>query len=227
MRRSTSPLALSAALSLALVACQSAGSGDSTSVDSAPQVVSDATVSVAPAAAAVPTGGLVTLYAFDPEMRSISFVSGGGKGSTVQEHQVFNYGAQMDYNEYWPEHFSVGISGGEEGSILDLGLGRELGERYGVSETTGYNQAFASLRLEGGVVLISGIRKDDQERTLGHLAPLLPMDRDHEHAEAKLGHVYLARIDDRGEENSCVVKFVVVDLDPGVKATIRWERLDV
>jgi hypothetical protein len=224
MRRSTSPLVLCAALSLALVACQSTDAGAPTVEVAASKESSD---EAAPAALIAPTGGLVTLYAFDPEMHSISFVSGGGKGSTVQENQVYNHGAQMDYNEYWPEHFTVGISGREVGSILDLGPGRELGEQYGISETVGRSQAFASLRLKGGDVLIGGIRENDEERTLGNVEVLLPTSRDRNRAEAELGHVYLARIDDRGEERSCVVKFVVVDLDPGIQATIRWERLDV
>jgi len=224
MLHPTLRLALLAASSVAVAACQSTDAGvPASDVDASAPAVAKAT----PAALTVPTGGLVTLYAFDPEMHSISFVSGGGRGSILQENEAFNYNAQLDYNEYWPEHFSAGISGGQKGSILDLGPTERLGEQFDVSETVGNDQAFASIRLEAGSLLISGIRDDDETQTLGSLEGLLPANSYSEHVEAKLGHVYLMRIDDGSEGESCVVKFVVVDLDPGVHATIRWERLDV
>ncbi|MHC4376320.1 MAG: hypothetical protein ACYS26_06960 [Planctomycetota bacterium] len=222
MRRSPSRFAASATLCLLLAACQNISPGqpspgaESDQAGTVPAAYSDPT----------PTSGLVTLYAFDPIQQTIRF-DDGGLGSLIQGHEVKNRNAQLQFHGYRPDTFAVGISGGEQGAIVDLGLSSDLGELYGVTETIGLSQAFASIRLQGKSIVIGGIREEDQTRSLGGLDALLELDQNIDEAKAELGHVYLARLYDDSEEAGCIVKFVVVEHEPEVLATIRWERLDV
>ena len=108
-----------------------------------------------------PTKGLVTLWARDPELQSISFAD-GLPGNVMEHGQVFNRQIDLDYDNFREGFFSVGIEGGREGVILDLGTQNELEEQYGYEETVGGGQGFASIQVIDGHL---SILADYTERT--------------------------------------------------------------
>ncbi|NNM25131.1 MAG: hypothetical protein HKO59_03930 [Phycisphaerales bacterium] len=166
--------------------------------------------------------GLTTLYAHDPIARALSF-SDGRYGAMIQDHEVRNRNSDIDFGGYVAGAFSVGIEGGREGAIVDLGHADTLGERYGFRETVGGGQGYASIRfVEGDLHIRSNGRATQPLKEAAGLTQC----RRNASAATRMGHVYLVRLIDRHDESfELVAKFMVVEHRDGESATLRWQQL--
>jgi hypothetical protein len=170
-------------------------------------------------------GGVITLYALDPLTQSFCFRDAGA-GLTFQQYEVRNRCSDINFNNYYAEHFAVGIEGARVGSIVDLGTADDLRKKYGYQETVGGGQGFASVHVDSGKVVIlkdrrARIMQDLQESTQLFAAPT-PGAK----APVKLGHVYLARITEGSDDRAQVlVKLLVIGYVPGESVTFRWQSL--
>jgi hypothetical protein len=160
---------------------------------------------------------LATLWLLDGPMHSLNLVD-SGPGSVVQDNELRNRGAQLDFGACNPGCFTVGVQGGEDGRIVDLGTPGELAQRFGYAETVGGGQGFASLRFENGVLAIRNGHVAEADALFGPQASP-------DHAQVALEHVYVARIFGKNDPAEVLVKLHVVALQPGQSVTFRWERL--
>lgn len=167
---------------------------------------------------------LTTLYAFDPIASSMNFTD-GAYGGMVQDHQVKNAQSDIDFGGYERNAFSVGIEGGREGAIVDLGPSNELGKRYSFSETVGGGQGFTSIRLVDGSLHILSDSSTQTTQPLAEAASLVQTSGTAS-SPVHVGHAYIVRIIDRHEPDfELVAKFLVVEFRPGESVTLRWQRL--
>lgn len=169
---------------------------------------------------------IITLFARDPLSQSFCFKD-GGFGSIFQEGQVRNRCSDLNFNSYSHNGFSVGVEGGREGVIIDLGTPNELQKKYGYSETVGNGQGFASLTVKNSKVLIL---KDYRAKQLQELydSDLLfrSQDKSFSSTAVKLGHVYLLRLIDKYDKSfELLVKILVIAYIPDESVTIRWHVL--
>lgn len=169
---------------------------------------------------------LTTLYALDPIATSLDFET-GEYGGVITDHKKYSRKADIDFSSYFDGEFRVGIGGGLNGVILDLGTADELKEKYGYTETVGGGQGFASIRFQGRSIVIlkdyatGGVTLLREARALFDK----PTD-DSSHLPVKSGHIYLVRITDpRDRKYELTVKMIVVAHKPGEFATIRWDVL--
>jgi hypothetical protein len=170
--------------------------------------------------------GVSTLFALDPITQSLCFRD-GGPGSVFQEGQTRNRCSDLNFNSYSANSFSVGVEGGRQGVIIDLGTPLDLKTKYGYMETVGNGQGFASLDVVNGKALIL---KDYKARTLQQLtnsSELFSNWTDKTSSAAvKLGHVYLIRITDQHDKSfETVAKVLVVGYTPNESVTLRWHLL--
>jgi hypothetical protein len=164
--------------------------------------------------------GLATLHALDPLSRTLCFRDGEA-GSTFQDNAVKNRCSDIDFNAYTSGSFTVGIEGGRQGSIIDLGTPQDLKLKYGYQETVGGGQGFASLRFENGKMVIL---KDLRTGTVQELEEGKQLLTAGQAAPVKLGHVYLVRLTDRRDKSfTLFAKLIVVDYRPDQSVTIRWQ----
>lgn len=171
------------------------------------------------------SGGVVTLYALDPLANSLCFRD-AGPGKVFQEQEVRNRCSDLNFHSYAAEQFSVGIEGGREGVIVDLGSHDDLRKAYGYEETVGGGQGFASLRFQDGKVLVLKDRRARTVQDLKETGLLLAQPRKSANAPIKLGHIYLVRITDRHDRNyQSMVKLMVIAYRPEESVTLRWEML--
>jgi hypothetical protein len=183
-------------------------------------------LAAAPADEVAVSGGLVTLYHHDPLSRTVSFGT-GEHGTTIQDHEVRNLESDLDFGHYQADAFSVGIEGGRVGAIIDLGTLAELQERYGYEETVGGGQGFASIRREDGRLVILDGRDGQRTQPLAEGDALFGEATKSSHAPIRDRHVYLVRLRDRHEPRfERLVKFLVVQYEPGVSVTLRWQLID-
>jgi hypothetical protein len=168
-------------------------------------------------------GGVATLYALDSETSHMS-LNDGRSGTVVQGHLTYNRDSQLSFDTYAKNGFQVGIQGGEEGAIVDLGDDTALKGRYGYTETVGNAQGFTSIHLESGRAVIV---KDYKARTFQPLVEFGELEREREDGDSAavvLGHMYLIRIS--GEDAATLyAKVKVLSYVPGEYVTIRWSRL--
>jgi hypothetical protein len=170
-------------------------------------------------------GGVVTLYALDPLSQSFCFRDAGA-GLTFQQHEVRNRCSDINFSNYYAEHFAVGIEGGRVGAIVDLGTADDLKKKYGYEETVGKGQGFASVHLEDGKVVILKNRRARAMQELQESAQLLAAPASVAKAAVKVGHIYVARIIDRNDTDfQLLVKLLVIGYVPGESVTIRWQTL--
>jgi hypothetical protein len=168
-------------------------------------------------------GGIATLYALDAATSHLS-LNDGMPGTVVQGHLSFNRDSQLSFDTYVKDGFRVGIQGGEDGAIVDLGDDRALKARYGYAETVGNAQGFASIHLEGGRAVIV---KDYRTRAFQPLAEFDELGRERENgdtAAVALGHIYLVRIT-AASGDKMHAKLKVLAFVPGQYVTVRWARL--
>lgn len=173
-----------------------------------------------------PATGIATLYCNDPLSSSWSFKD-DEEGHVFQDHMVKNGGSDISFNGYAENSFSVGIEGGVQGAIIDLGSADSLQKKFGYSETVSGGQGFASIRMEGGGFVIL---KDYGKQTTQPLteANYILGDVTGTCASAPVhdGHIYLMRLTDRHEPNfERIVKFKVIAYRPGESVTLRWVGL--
>ena len=170
-------------------------------------------------------GGLVTLYALDPLAQSFCFHD-AGEGHVFQHHQVKNRCSDINFHSYQAEQFAVGIEGGREGVVVDLGTSDDLRKAYGYGETVGGGQGFASIHVEDGKVVILKDRRAQVMQGMKESTQLFAQPASAAKAPVKLGHIYLARITDRNDSNfQLLVKMLVVGYVPGESVTFRWQTL--
>ena len=177
-------------------------------------------------AATFPTASTIsTLYSNDPIAHSLCFAD-GGEGGTIQNGGVFNRCSHIDFDNYQAGGLSVAIEGGEIGRIIDLGTPDDLSKQYGYQETVGKGQGFASIVFQEGKVLILKKRYKETRQELVQAAQLFAPGISNASAEAKAGHIYLARITDRHNANfQILAKLLVLSVKPGESVTFRWATL--
>lgn len=170
-------------------------------------------------------GGIVTLYALDPLSRTYCFAD-GKDGHVFQNYEVRNRCSDIDFNNYNPGGFSVGIEGGRVGRIIDLGNVNELRQRYGYDETVGNGQGYASLRFEEGRVAILKDRRSQTVQELKESGLLFQEGTPSASSPVRLGNIYLVRLTDRHEKAfQRIVKLMVIAHTPNESVTIRWQIL--
>lgn len=168
--------------------------------------------------------GLTSLYAVDPIGRTMNFTD-GAYGGVIQDYMVKNANSDIDFGGYLHNAFTVGIEGGREGAIVDLGLAATLGPRYGFKETVGGGQGYASIRLIDGELHILADYENQTTQPLAEAAQLVP-GRNAASVAVHAGHVYVVRIVDRHDQSfELIVKFMVVEFRAGESVTLRWHRL--
>lgn len=171
------------------------------------------------------SGGIATLYALDPLSQTLCFED-GKEGKTIQQNQVRNRCSDIDFNAYKENSFSVGIEGGRNGVIIDIGMASELQKRYGYTETVGGGQGFASLRVANGKAFILKDYKSGSEQDLAESSSLFTNGNTNVSVPVKLGHIYLLRITDRNDKSfERFFKLIVVSYKEGEYVTIRWQTM--
>lgn len=79
---------------------------------------------------------LATLHALDPLSRTLC-LKDGQPGGGFQNNEVRNRCSDIDFDSYNSGSFTVGIEGGRQGNIIDLGTADDLMKKYGYEETVG------------------------------------------------------------------------------------------
>lgn len=171
-----------------------------------------------------PSTGIATLFARDPLTQSVCFKD-GGPGGVFQNGQTRNRCSDLNFNSYLANAFSVGIEGGRQGVILDLGTPEELKGKYGYSDTVGGGQGFASIDVKNGKALILKDYKTGKLQEIAESAQLFQSPSgNYTSVPAKLGHVYLMRITDRTDKAfEMFAKVLVVAQVPNESVTVRWQ----
>lgn len=171
------------------------------------------------------TSTITTLYANDPIAHSFCFTD-GKEGGVFQDGEPRNRCSHIEFDAYKTGSLSVGIEGGELGRIIDLGSDDDLSKQYGYQQTVGKGQGFASIEFRDGKLVIMKDRKAGTRQELTQGGLLFETGQSTASAEAKVGHIYLARITDRHTKNfQILVKLLVLTARPGESVTFRWELL--
>lgn len=175
-------------------------------------------------------GGIVTLYALDPLASSLCF-DDGADGRVFQQGEVRNRCSHLDFNQYYNGAFTVGIQGGDQGVIYDIGTATDLQQVYGYEETVGKGSGFASLQRKNDKILIlkdrkAGTLQEVKESLVLFQQPLSNVSPTSQYADIKPGHIYLARITNkRNPESQILVKLLVLAFTANESVTLRWELL--
>ena len=170
-------------------------------------------------------GGIITLYAIDPLATSLCFED-GRVGHVAQYHEIRNRCSDVDFNAYSAGNFTVGVEGSHVGTIIDLGTGEELRQKYGYSESSLMKgTGFVSLHLENQkIVLLKEERKSFQY--LKETEQLFEKGKSLATAPVKVGHIYLVRITDEQDKTyERMAKMVVIAYHPNESVTIRWQAI--
>jgi hypothetical protein len=170
-----------------------------------------------------PGGGIVTLYAYDAQFATLSFLD-GKSGMVMKDHAIYNRDSHLAFEIYDKDSLRVGIQGRQSGTIVDLGSADDLEARYSYGETVGKSQGFASIHRESGKLVILKDRRKGEFQPLKEAALLLGKAEGGASAPVVLGHIYLVRIADR-EAEIVTAKLRVLAFTPGQSVTILWERL--
>ena len=172
------------------------------------------------------TTGIVTMFALDPLTQSVCFRD-GGPGAVFQTGQTKNRCSDLNFNSYSANSFTVGIEGGKDGVIIDLGTAEQLKAKYRFQETIGKGQGFASIDVKNGKALILKDYKTGELQQLGESAQLFVSPSDKvASAPVKLGHIYLLRVTDpRDKGFEMFAKVLVVAHVPNESVTVRWVLL--
>lgn len=168
---------------------------------------------------------ITTLYSNDPIAHALCFED-GQSGGVIQNGGVYNRCSHIDFDNYQTTSFSVGVQGGQVGRIIDLGTADELSKQYGYGEGVSKGQGFASIEFREGKILILKERYKPGRQELLQAARLFEKGESVASAEAKVGHIYIARITDtHTPEFEILVKLLVLSVRPGESVTFRWELL--
>lgn len=169
-------------------------------------------------AADVPRTTLITLYARDALAHTLCFAD-AQYGTAIQDGQVKNRCSDLDFGAYKPGSFSAGIEGRRIAAIVDVGTDHELAQKYGIRETVGSGQAFASLQLADGKLHVANHVELTGVESLSNLRP-------NARASIMSGHIYLVHIADQLDATINIwVKLLVVQYSADEAVTIRWQVL--
>ncbi len=169
--------------------------------------------------------GISTLYAQDPLSQSLC-LRDGGPGHIFQKGQKRNRCSDVNFHSYSPNGLSIGIEGGKEGVLIDLGSQDELKTRYRYPETVGNGQGFASLTVKNGRALIVEDDKSGKLQPLAESSLLFQPGKGTASAVVKLGHIYLLRMTDRHDKGfEMFAKILVIAHVPNESVTIRWHMI--
>ena len=97
------------------------------------------------------------MYALDPLLRSLCF-SDGKEGMAIDKNRWGNRCSDLSYSLAGNGSFVTGIEVNRVAAIVDLGTANDLRGRYGFEDADNGGVGFASLRLDGGKIMIL---KDD------------------------------------------------------------------
>jgi hypothetical protein len=161
------------------------------------------------------------MYRSDPLTHSISLRT-GESGQVMLQDGMFNRQSDLDFGRHTEDGLSVGIEGGRQGVIIDLGSQDELAERYGYQETVGKGQGFASIRLVDGKVIGRHGGELAESEALFASSRRGAMGS----APAHVDHIYLVRLTDRRDDGfERIAKLIVVGHRNNESVTIRWVLL--
>lgn len=171
-------------------------------------------------------GGLVTMYALDPLLRTLCF-SDGKEGMMIEKNRWGNRCSDLSFSLAGNGSFVTGIETNRVAAIVDLGTPNELRTRYGYDDADNGGVGFASLKLEANKIVI--LKDDNVQDTFQPLqeGPKLFTDvGPSANAPIKLGHVYVLRIADQKDKSfQQIVKLIVIAYRPDEAVTLRWELL--
>lgn len=171
-------------------------------------------------------GGIFTMYALDPLSRTLCF-SDGKEGMTFLNNQWENRCSDLSYSLAGNGSFVSGIEVNRVAAIIDLGTSDDLRGRYGFDDSERGGVGFASLRLDGGKIMV--LQEDNTKPVWQPLkeGPKLFSDVGQSaNAPIKLGHIYLLRIADTKDKGfQQLIKLMVIAYRPDEAVTLRWELL--
>ncbi len=170
---------------------------------------------------------LVTLWANDETLATFDFTT-GTHGSVVKDGELILDGTQIAFNVFEKNQLSYGYVRGIVSEIIDLGdVVIDPVDRPDDRSPKPVLNLFHSLDLRDG-----------------HFIYRAPIDREIRHTEAQkifkplprdflvsfepeVGHTYVMRFKPRGEkeEQSTVLKLLIIDFQPGHLLTFRWQKL--
>ena len=170
---------------------------------------------------------VVTLWAKDAPRASFDFVR-GEYGGRIEDGQFLLDGAQVAYDVLEKERLSFGFSFNQSALLVDLGDIRvpkvsnshDRGPKLDLS-------LYHTLGLRRGRFVYKGPfnKSYDQSdaRKILRSHPRLGV----QHVEPQLGHVYLLRFrpNYRRRKTEYLLKFQIVDLEPGRRLSFRWASL--
>lgn len=171
-------------------------------------------------------GGIFTLYTLDPLARTLCFTD-GKEGMQFLNHGWENRCSDLSYSLAGNGSFVTGFEVNRIAAIVDLGTANELRGRYGFEDADNGGVGFASLRLEGGKIMVleEDITKpkwqplQENAKLFGELGPSA-------NAPIKLGHIYVLRIADTKDKGfQQIVKLMVIAYRPDEAVTLRWELM--
>ena len=173
-------------------------------------------------------GGVFTMYAMDPLARTLCFTD-GKEGMAFVNNKWENRCSDLSYTQAGGGSLVTGIELNRAATIVDLGTANDLRGRYSYEDAENGGVGFASLRLEGGKVMIL---QDDNGKfkaswqTLQEGSKLFTEVKSSANAPIQLGHIYLVRIvDSKDKSFQQLVKLIVIAYRPEEAVTVRWELL--
>jgi hypothetical protein len=173
-------------------------------------------------------GGVFTLHALDPLSRTLCF-SDGKEGMAFANNQWENRCSDLSYSLAGNGSLVTGIESNRVAAIVDLGTPDQLRERYDYDDAERGGNGFASLRLEGGKIMIlqdNSNRNKQVWQPLKEGSQLFTEVKSSANAPIQLGHIYLLRIADQQDKNfQQIVKLMVIAYRPDEAVTLRWELL--
>jgi len=173
-------------------------------------------------------GGIFTMYTVDPLARTLCLTD-GKEGMAFVSNKWENRCSDLSYTLAGNGSLVSGIELNRVAAIVDLGTANDLRGRYGYDDAENGGVGFASLRLEGGKVMILQDNSNPAKLTCQPVqeAARLTDVKSSAAAPIHLGHIYLLRIADSRDKNSgqIVVKLMVIAYRPEEAVTLRWELL--
>ena len=173
-------------------------------------------------------GGIFTMYAADPLARTLCF-NDGKEGMAFVNNKWENRCSDLSYTLAGNGSLVSGIEINRVAAIVDLGTANELRGRYGYDDAENGGVGFASLRLEGGKIMILQDNSNPSKLTWQAVQENSRLTEVKSSATApiQLGHIYLVRIADSRDKSSqqTVVKLMVIAYRPEEAVTLRWELL--
>jgi hypothetical protein len=171
--------------------------------------------------------GIFTMYAVDPLARTLCF-NDGKEGMAFVNNNWENRCSDLSYTPAGSGSFVSGIEINRVAAIVDLGTPNDLRGRYGYDDADNGGMGFASLRLDGGKVMVLDNNDVPSKRTWQPLqeAAKLADVKSSATAPIQLGHIYVLRIaDSRDKASQQFIKLMVIAYRPEEAVTVRWELL--